>query len=1021
MSQNFDLVKYKEKRPGTGSLGTPIELTTNLFKMIFPQDNINQKFPKYLVELSTQKKAGLEPIKTREGRRRAFWFIVARNLDTFIKLQNVIYDDFINCWAYDGIRPPRKVEIRFREWRLKEQMPGSLLRPEKPGQGDRNETVVMDIKEATDVCRDTSIGVQTGPWDEVRAGEAMQLVKALLLQKHRFVPDVCEWEWDVNHPRTPKETSDFCTLLRTLGELFYAHQNSIYRVPKDPTKYPGFDAIITPGTHAWIGTYHSLKYIEGYQPVVNFGLVNKLFMELDMPLPLFWMTVIHQKRENPGPLPELTEQQLKDASMNVYQCELFNRVMKGLRLKAAPVAVFEPFNRKTGRGNCWDVVTRHYKFTELAKVRRLCEIGRDIQWGKTAALMRVSYNKTWITLEQLYQNAALPLKWPNLPLAVVEVGNKFNVVPLEMLRTHDSPQVYNKILNYKSQQKYIKACSRPALDMRPVNPDSSRPPLPVSHKQLTEMLVKKLEVSADEGGYPKDPFLQHFGISINPKGIECEGRVLEPPNIQANDEVLVATKEDHRGFSLRKFLSPPPQKVEMAVIVMYDNGEPVHPLDDVKGFYNQLAEICAIRGVAILEGLPKKCSWDVSRDPGGLPCIARTLADKANKECCYCVLIFGDRDFGRYGHIKEVMDFHGIVSQCIDIVTVKKFKKNPKKHTIFYNLSMKINQKLGGITHGLAEEVDGDEMRKKGLLFIDKEHPTMFIGIDVTHPPVENKKDPELRPSRAAADAPRLSIAALVTNTNLEATRYTAEVLPQYENQECVVHLEETRFCNLVNKFCESTGTVPKHLVVIRDGVSDGQLMPIASAELKWMKATWKTKYPGHQITFTYIVVQKRHFVRFYPKKKEEAEGPNGNIPAGTIIDTTVVHPDIYDFYLASHYGNAGTTRPPRFIVLLDEWKLDVDEMQKMLNNLCYIFARCARPISLPAPLYYAHLICAQAKERYRSLVMNDEIDPPPSSSDSGREGGGRGKNQPKTAEVWEDFIKLGQKLTYKVEGMPWL
>ncbi|CAJ0582165.1 unnamed protein product, partial [Mesorhabditis spiculigera] len=949
MSQNFDLVKYKEKRPGTGSLGTPIELTTNLFKMICPQDNINQKFPKYLVGLSTQKKAGLEPIKTREGRRRAFWFIVARNLDTFIKLQNVIYDDFINCWAYNGIRPPPEVEIRFREWRLKEQMPDSLLRPEKPGQGDRNETVVMDIKEATDVCRDTSIGVQTGPWDEVRAGEAMQLVKALLLQKHRFVPDVCEWEWDVNHPSTPKETSDFCTLLRELGELFYAHQNSIYRVPKNPTTYPGFDAIITPGTHAWIGTYHSLKYIEGYQPVVNFGLVNKLFMELDMPLPLFWMTVMHQKRENPGPLPELTEQQLKDASMNVYQCELFNRIMKGLRLKAAPIVVLEPFNRKTRRGNCW-----------------VCEIGRDIEWGKTAALMRVPYNNTWITLEQLYQNAALPLKWPNLPLAVVEVGNKYNVVPLEMLRTHDSPQVYNKILNYKAQQKYIK-------------------------------------------------------ISINPKGIECEGRVLEPPNIQANDEVLVATKEDHRGFSLQKFLSPPPQIVEMAVIVMSDNGEPVHPLDNVEEFYNQLAEICVKRGVAILEGLPTKLFWDVSRDPGGLPCIARTLADKANKECCYCVLIFGDRDFGRYGQIKEVMDFHGIVSQCIDIVTVKNFKEKPNKLTIFYNLSMKINQKLGGITHGLADEVDGDEMRKKGLLFIDKEHPTMFIGIDVTHPPVENKKDPELRPSRAAADAPRLSIAALVTNTNLEATRYTTEVLPQYENQECVVHLEETRFCNLVNKFCESTGTVPKHLVVIRDGVSDGQLMPIASAELKWMKATWETKYPGHQITFTYIVVQKRHFIRFYPKKKEEAEGPNGNIPAGTIIDTTVVHPDIYDFYLASHYGNAGTTRPPRFIVLLDEWKLDVDEMQKMLNNLCYIFARCARPISLPAPLYYAHLICAQAKERYRSLVMNDEIDPPRSSSDSSREGGGRGKNQPKTAEVWEDFIKLGQKLTYKVEGMPWL
>lgn len=51
----------------------------------------------------------------------------------------------------------------------------------------------------------------------------------------------------------------------------------------------------------------------------------------------------------------------------------------------------------------------------------------------------------------------------------------------------------------------------------------------------------------------------------------------------------------------------------------------------------------------------------------------------------------------------------------------------------------------------------------------------------------------------------------------------------------------------------------------------------------------------------TFLVVQKRHHTRFFPLKKEDEDGKNRNVPAGTIVDSTITHPQEMDFYLVSH------------------------------------------------------------------------------------------------------------------------
>jgi len=108
--------------------------------------------------------------------------------------------------------------------------------------------------------------------------------------------------------------------------------------------------------------------------------------------------------------------------------------------------------------------------------------------------------------------------------------------------------------------------------------------------------------------------------------------------------------------------------------------------------------------------------------------------------------------------------------------------------------------------------------------------------------------------------------------------------------------------------------------------------------------------------------VQKRHHTRFFPIDTGRDGDITGNCPSGTVVDSTIVHPFEFDFYLQSHPNLQGTSRPMHYHVLLDENGFNADSLQTLTYNLCYAFARCTRAVSIVPPVYYAHLVCARAR-----------------------------------------------------------
>ena len=296
-----------------------------------------------------------------------------------------------------------------------------------------------------------------------------------------------------------------------------------------------------------------------------------------------------------------------------------------------------------------------------------------------------------------------------------------------------------------------------------------------------------------------------------------------------------------------------------------------------------------------------------------------------------------------YAEVKRVGDtMLGLATQCVQHKNVN--KTSPQTLS---NLCLKINVKLGGINNVLAPQ-----MRSEIFL-----QPVIFFGADVTHPP--------------AGDSRKPSIAALVASMDAHPSRYTASVRVQAHRKEVIQDMT-TMVKELLISFYKSTQFKPHRIIFYRDGLSEGQFGTVLDQEMQAIRKACVDLEEGYMPGVTYVAVQKRHHTRLFCMNREDKTGKSQNIPAGTTVDVAICHPTEYDFYLCSHAGIQGTSRPSHYHVLWDDNKLDADELQNLTYQLCHTYVRCTRSVSIPAPAYYAHLVAFRA--RYH-LVDKDQHD----------------------------------------------
>ncbi|KAG8872433.1 hypothetical protein FRB97_007639 [Tulasnella sp. 331] len=327
----------------------------------------------------------------------------------------------------------------------------------------------------------------------------------------------------------------------------------------------------------------------------------------------------------------------------------------------------------------------------------------------------------------------------------------------------------------------------------------------------------------------------------------------------------------------------------------------------------------------------------------------------------------------RFGDILQ-----GIATQVVIGSKLKDAGSNPSNQYC-NNLALKINAKLGGTNWMSAHDAVPFFVRRA----------TMIIGIDTSHGDPSSGSQPSVAAFVSSVDHP---CSVYVGQCGLQSSRQEV-VDPQVLTGMVVVKMLLIAFdSNALNKYKAYHVNVlknqgvgpPQQILVYRDGVAESQFQEVIDVEYQAIKAGFaKCNIRDDHYRVTFIAVGKKHHLRMFPKSKESNDGKTGNCRSGTVVDTQaspisthysnshcVVNPWWNDFYLLSHAGLLGTSRPAHYSVLVNDIAMSLDDLQAVSFALCHLFTRSTRTVSIPAPIYHADLIAA----RLRYHILNDEL-----------------------------------------------
>ncbi|RKP00133.1 hypothetical protein CXG81DRAFT_5897, partial [Caulochytrium protostelioides] len=480
----------------------------------------------------------------------------------------------------------------------------------------------------------------------------------------------------------------------------------------------------------------------------------------------------------------------------------------------------------------------------------------------------------------------------------------------------------------------------------------------LNERQTAEMIkftcqpphIRSNKISAGDAARSADQdVLTAFNLSIGCEMTTVPGRVLRPPTVQYHP----ASREPQitpvgGAWNLRDKMVVQGTTLRSWSVVAF-GAEQDYPLAAVQKFVTLLVHTCDECGLFVENRQPPISYADPQ--PGT---IERTLIDaymlagnsfQERPQLLVCIL--PNTGVPLYAEIKRVTDtVIGVASQCVQ---AKHMFAGKRQYCA--NVCLKLNVKLGGMNSFLPLDQ---------LPFIG-ERPTIVFGADVTHPAPQS-------PSQQ-------SIAALVGSVDAQCALYVASVRVQRHRQEVIQDLTEMAI-ELLKTFYQTCGAKPERLLYYRDGLSEPNAEAVCRQEVALLMAACAALDPDYRPTLTYVAVQKRHHARFFPIRREDAD-KSGNIVPGTCIEQGVTHPTQYDFYLCSHPGLQGTSKPTHYHVLLDENRLGADVLQQLTYRLCFLYGRATRSVSVVPPTYYAHLVAARA----RFHVSGEGMAPPISAS----------------------------------------
>jgi eukaryotic translation initiation factor 2C len=443
--------------------------------------------------------------------------------------------------------------------------------------------------------------------------------------------------------------------------------------------------------------------------------------------------------------------------------------------------------------------------------------------------------------------------------------------------------------------------------------------------------------------YGQSEYVRNFGMTIDQNPLSTNARVIDPPKLKYNatsPQPSIQPTDGAWNMIDKKFYEA--STIVRWAVVIYDS-QRNFPQPAYAGLVNGFLKACDDVGMTVENRDP------IYRFEDGQGPIDRHLTNAVNacqtqfkQRLTLIVVVLPNIGGDIYNAVKHFGDItFGIPTQCL-----KSFNCKKANSQYWNNVMLKVNVKLGGIN------VIPDPSSLAAEALTDPANPTIVMGADVMHaPPGVN----------------RPSYSAIIGSVDSHTAKYVATSRAQTGRREIINDMQE--MCQaILSQYRDYQVNVEKkvfglsRLIFYRDGVSEAEFKQVLESELPMIKAACREFGVSPKITL--IIVGKRHHIQFFPMSREGSDR-SGNCCAGTVVDRDVTHPTDHDFYLQSHAGILGTSRPAHYSVLYDDSGFSADALQSLSYSLCHVYAPSTRAVSIPAPVYYADMVCSRAKTHF--------------------------------------------------------
>ena len=456
------------------------------------------------------------------------------------------------------------------------------------------------------------------------------------------------------------------------------------------------------------------------------------------------------------------------------------------------------------------------------------------------------------------------------------------------------------------------------------------------NKKVVDKKNKKIELPSP------DEVRQEWGITFGDTFTEVNGRCLNLPDLEFGGNKPERPQISHGRFRQKRDISGVNFDNNNCCLITFNN-----LVGTAKNDCDNLCKACGAFGVSFK--LPMLLKLNNNKNNSEILNELRSLNIDNKKKIVIVILDRGTKNL--YPLIKDYLYTEkGIISQFM-LHDENPNKGGKKKQNMSY-YSAVLNQ--------MVVKSNGELFRLHFCKGMDS-GPSMIIGIDSSKISGGNKY-------------------VISASYNRKFNRFYTDIgnAKSTLDDKTLYNL----FKNCLDNFSKvNNGHKPETIIIYRQGGNDKQTEKIMRNELPNIldllsgdenKNAYEKNYKPKLTMFT---VNKKTDLKFFEKTNGDQYK---NIPMGTVIDTDVISPEVFEFYLQCPDVDRGCASPVHFLcVYNNNEEMTINDFEDISYKQSFYYWNWPGPIRVPAALKYAEVANTFSNKYLTHEVKNELKDSP--------------------------------------------